>query len=1332
MLGDHPMSAQQKPDDACPLKLRRGIPEVAQARDAKKARMRSNGVPERYLHLVDKEECVWCIESAPDAVHVTVVWKDEFAPRFMDGRIDKVTEVKLTAQIERQLRDDLAGGRVESFYVWLSYQRCRCCPEDPDQKPEDDDGWDGDLGLNTDFADAFDDPQDLPPLPDDLKNAPSGWVPPPPLENFPKPRRRYMHVTCVACQGLADQWNDAAGTLDYLWDRKISLQRQINVTLNAIGNRRNEINDLEYQQRFNTSRSYDRMKQIENLRQVNDGQQSDVDREERQLAEVEKEIAAQQARMDAIMQKVMECEKACKKTTDAPAATATTASGPTFTDPAPPPANVAARPAPQAPSTPVTNAAPVPGVCDACQLAAQDVARLQKAIADRTAELQRLRDTISVNASSLANLYQLRRDADRSGPAGRADELSGRITELQATQASLRDQVFDVQQQITRLNEDFARAVRTLDECLKKCGQDITAMPEYSRLMTGTDPRNGRAQFQNVTVGPLAVGVVCDLCKEALTQLESAHRELQRLAQRANARGTQQDVDAFEDQRQRVADLQAALARCVAEKCKGGTTNNTTGDLNTTGTTPLQVPKVCEKCQQAAIDVATLERDIATRNQERTRLLERQGENAANLGNLSTLIASATGRDEARAIELDRRMRDLQAAQADLRTQIQAVDEAIAQLNERLADAVRALEACLRTCGQTMVAMPEYRHLGDIPGAETRAKLTLTVSPLLEIPACEACAQAASDLRNAHQELQRIAQRANDLGLGEDFAAFEEQRAIVARLQAELTRCIAEKCKQQTTTNNTANTTGNAPVTTPTPPTPMTPATSTPTPSTAPDPAPMTPAECPCDKRPAQIKELEARQQQARAEFNEAANANAALGKQLLADEAAFRDAVRDGKTAEADRLRARMNDIVAERGPLQAASDKAYGQMQDLGKTIDWMRGDLEACRRRCGTTTSTTATNTTGGIGTSPTTPVGAMPATPISTTSTGPAIEIDKDCTVPGTPCSYAYTPRIGTDWPKLNLNDPIAWGNVLTVTIELRVQRKGSDVLDPATLQQFAQPLAPINATKPQPDQQPPPEVVIPPAEGQKVEAWFNPLGLIARRLVDHVERWRGSVGPRPLITRRDLALVDSVSSTQSLGLPKGLHFLMVDQGGSTGKTITMQILNLTGTPVRLQAMPFVMEPLQRQAQEQVQKAFSKLSKLAPVRLDLSAYCTEFLKLPPTPNTIMRLAPPEIQKQFEPMSKVLRSAYRIKNAGLLHPDSNPAAYTDSIKQWALWTVEQKLNESRYTDAFIGHTKKNMEGAGQKWSKPAEDVIRQVAPNRWRDIAQILRGAGVPIPQ
>src|SRR6187402_1564912 len=122
MLGDHPMSAQQKPDDACPLKLRRGIPEVAQARDAKKARMRSNGVPERYLHLVDKEECVWCIESAPDAVHVTVVWKDEFAPRFMDGRIDKVTEVKLTAQIERQLRDDLAGGRVESFYVWLSYQ----------------------------------------------------------------------------------------------------------------------------------------------------------------------------------------------------------------------------------------------------------------------------------------------------------------------------------------------------------------------------------------------------------------------------------------------------------------------------------------------------------------------------------------------------------------------------------------------------------------------------------------------------------------------------------------------------------------------------------------------------------------------------------------------------------------------------------------------------------------------------------------------------------------------------------------------------------------------------------------------------------------------------------------------------------------------------------------------------------------------------------------------------------------------------------------------------------------------------------------------------------
>ena len=94
----------------------------------------------------------------------------------------------------------------------------------------------------------------------------------------------------------------------------------------------------------------------------------------------------------------------------------------------------------------------------------------------------------------------------------------------------------------------------------------------------------------------------------------------------------------------------------------------------------------------------------------------------------------------------------------------------------------------------------------------------------------------------------------------------------------------------------------------------------------------------------------------------------------------------------------------------------------------------------------------------------------------------------------------------------------------------------------------------------------------------------------------------------------------------------------------------------------------------------------------------------------------------------MSKVLRSAYRVQHAGLLRPDSDPAAYTDSIKQWAVWAVEQKFNEARFTDAFAAHTRKNVEGAGQQWSRPVEDAIRKASPNRWQDIVKVLAGAGM----
>ena len=146
-----------------------------------------------------------------------------------------------------------------------------------------------------------------------------------------------------------------------------------------------------------------------------------------------------------------------------------------------------------------------------------------------------------------------------------------------------------------------------------------------------------------------------------------------------------------------------------------------------------------------------------------------------------------------------------------------------------------------------------------------------------------------------------------------------------------------------------------------------------------------------------------------------------------------------------------------------------------------------------------------------------------------------------------------------------------------------------------------------------------------------------------------------------------------------------------------------------------------------------QAFARLAGAQlPAKIDLSGYCLDFLKLPPLAGQVLRFAGPEAQKRFGPMKKVLTAANSLMEKGLLKPDTNPASYADSIKQWALWTVDQKFDDKKFGEAFLGHTKKNVEAAGQKWTRQIEDVVRQRTPNRWQDIVQILKGAGVAVPR
>lgn len=924
MAGDHPTSAQGRQSGPCPSKWRKDPEAAARAREVKQRRMRENGVPDRYLHLLDKMECVACIETAPDTLHITVLYNDdEHAPTLSDGRRDLKVEFKWSAQSERQLREELRNGQIRSFHVWIHEKRCNCCP-DFDSKAEDQADWDDDTELNMDEAQHYDDPGDLGPLPDDLKPPPPGsQLPPPPIERFddlPRPARRVLQATCQPCESLASQWTNESNNLNFLWDRKIEQMRRVSVIANARTNRANEIQRLEYEQRFDSTRTYDNLQQIKELKAVNEAQESDQDAAEREIERLDAEIRDTESRMEDLMQKFLECEKSCKKT-------ATALASPAASVPAVPSPAVAAAPAtaPAPPVVPEPQRAAAAAACPDCSAQAQRIGDLQQARAEQQAEVDRHQEGINRNLANINNLTQLRSEAAANGDTARVAELEGRIRDLQNANREHRAEQFKHGEEITAINEQIEAAQRDLSACNSRCAEK------------GLVPNSGAA----------------------------------------------------------------------------GTTGSTSG---------------------------------------------------------------------------------------------------------------------------------------------TAPKRTIAVDPLPPLPDCRECEPLVKQLRAEHERLEKMAQRANDLQM--DFDEAEEQRAKVDALRREL-----EKCKCPTTTTAAA----------------------------------------------------------------------------------------------------------------------------EPIGCVGSACGNEWKACA----------ASNT---------------------------CPPVDNDCRIPGTTgCSTASAPGAP---PLVDIaGTPSTWQVMAGRDTNPLIQNKFTDVFDPANLGNF-NPMS-TNASAGQ-------GVVIPPAEPPQVRSWLNPLGLLARTLADNIERWRGSVGPRPLLSRRDLELVDAYTGGQAIGLPKGVHLLLTDRGGSTGKTLGLEILNLTGKPVRLAAMPFAIEPLKQEASKQVRQAFTRLSRSSPVRLDLAAYCVEFLKAPPPPNTMFRLAPEAIQKKYEQMSKVLRSAYRVQHAGQLRPDSNPAAYADSIKQWAVWTVEQRLSEARFADAFVGHTRKNVEAAGQPWSRAAEDTIRKVSPNRWRDIVAVLRGAGLAVPQ
>ena len=217
--------------------------------------------------------------------------------------------------------------------------------------------------------------------------------------------------------------------------------------------------------------------------------------------------------------------------------------------------------------------------------------------------------------------------------------------------------------------------------------------------------------------------------------------------------------------------------------------------------------------------------------------------------------------------------------------------------------------------------------------------------------------------------------------------------------------------------------------------------------------------------------------------------------------------------------------------------------------------------------------------------------------------------------------------------------------------------------------------------------------------------------------------RGGTTPWRASTRRS-------SSQTGRGSTPNVSAFITSLGTSYGEAFEMKLLNHSGAPVNLVGKGIVVEPLKKKAQKELKKQLDKQVKRLgknPVTVKLDAYCLEFVRQPPSPGAVFRIASQELQQKFQPMRHVLTASQRLQELGALTPDTEATEYFHSIRQWAIWSKEQGfLDASAFGKAFVEKTKSNFDAAGRPWTGEIEQIVQGLVPNRWKDIDSVLRGA------
>ncbi|HUP18999.1 MAG TPA: hypothetical protein VM778_03495, partial [Gemmatimonadota bacterium] len=179
------------------------------------------------------------------------------------------------------------------------------------------------------------------------------------------------------------------------------------------------------------------------------------------------------------------------------------------------------------------------------------------------------------------------------------------------------------------------------------------------------------------------------------------------------------------------------------------------------------------------------------------------------------------------------------------------------------------------------------------------------------------------------------------------------------------------------------------------------------------------------------------------------------------------------------------------------------------------------------------------------------------------------------------------------------------------------------------------------------------------------------------------------------------------------------------GGSTGEVVRAHLLHDGAGPISVEGFA-VLEPVETTSglRERFDEALQGAA--AKVTATVEAYCLDKAKIPLSQGELFRLAPRAVQEAYAHVGGILDAAERLRDAGGLTPDTNPASYFHSIRQWAVWTRAEGYDPQGFVEAFVEHTRKNVEEGGQRWTDEIEQIVRRSAEGRWRDVESVLEAA------